>query len=119
MKYLLMIYEREAAWAGLSEAEQGAIFGEYGVYTEKLRAGGHYINGNPLQPSSTATVVKVEGGKTLTTDGPYAETKEQLGGYYLIEAADLDQALALGAEIPSARHGMAVIEVRPVLEMGE
>lgn len=118
MKYLMLIYEREAEWAGLSEAEQGVIFGEYMAYTDKLRANGHYLNGNPLQPSATATVVRVADGKVLTTDGPYAETKEQLGGYYLIEAADLDQALALAAEIPSARHGMALIEVRPVLEIG-
>ncbi|HEX4952493.1 MAG TPA: YciI family protein [Thermoanaerobaculia bacterium] len=117
MRYLLMIYEREAEWAGMSEAEQGEIFGEYMAFTERLKAGGHYLGGNPLQPSSTATVVRVEGGKTLATDGPYAETREQLGGYYLVEAADLDQALSFAADIPSARHGMASIEVRPILEI--
>ncbi len=117
MRYLLMIYEREAEWAGMSEAQQGEIFGEYMAFTAKLKAGGSYLGGNPLQPSSTATVVRVEAGKTLTTDGPYAETREQLGGYYLVEAADLDQALSFAAEIPSARHGVAVIEVRPILEI--
>jgi hypothetical protein len=117
MRYLLMIYEREAAWAGLGEEEQGRIFGEYGAYTERLKAGGHLLGGEALQPSSTATMVRVRDGQVTTTDGPYAETKEQLGGFYLIAAVDLDQALALAAEIPSARHGMADIEVRPVLDV--
>ncbi len=115
MKYLLLIYENEAAWEQLSPEEQGAIFGEYGAYSESLEAAGKYLHGEPLQPTATASTVRVRDGRTLVTDGPFAETKEQLGGFYLVEAADLDDALALAARIPTARMGS--IEVRPVLEI--
>jgi hypothetical protein len=112
MKYLLLIYENEALSAGLSEAEQGKVFAEYKEYTADIRKSGHHLGGNALQPVSTATTVQVRNGKTVTTDGPFAETREQLGGFYLVEAKDLDEALALAKRIPAARTGS--IEVRPI-----
>lgn len=115
MKYLLMIYENEQAWAGLSEAEAGAIFGEYMRFTEDLRVAGKLLGGEPLQPTSTASTVRVRDGKTSVTDGPFAETKEQLGGFYLVEASDLDDALAIAGRIPGARFG--AVEVRPVMAL--
>jgi hypothetical protein len=114
MEYLLLIYDNEANWAGMSEAEQGKMMGEYRAFTEDLAKSGNYKAGEALQPISTATTVRSRAGKVLTTDGPFAETKEQLGGFYLIEAKDLDEALALAARIPSARMGS--IEVRPILK---
>jgi hypothetical protein len=113
MKYLLLIYGNEASWASLSEAEQGKIFEEYMQYTSDIKKKGNYIGGQALQPVSTATTVRVKNGKTLTTDGPFAETREQLGGYYLVEAKDLDEAVALAAGIPDARTGS--VEVRPIM----
>jgi len=115
MQYLLMIYEDEKGWAKMSEAERGRIFGEYRKLTEDIQKSGQYLGGNPLQPTSTATTVRVRNGKQLTTDGPFAETKEQLGGYYLIEAKNLDEAIAVAARIPSARYGS--IEVRPIMKV--
>ena len=113
MKYLPLIYGNETNWAGVSEAEQGKIFQEYMDYTSHILKSGNYIAGEALQPTATATTVRVKNGKTLTTDGPFAETREQLGGFYLVEAKDLDEAISLGARIPSARMGS--IEVRPIL----
>ena len=112
MQYLLLIYENEAIGNDMSPAQKGAFFGEYGEYTRAIKASGQFKAGDALQPVSKATTVRVRDGKTLVTDGPFAETREQLGGYYLVEAADLDEALALAARIPSARHGS--IEVRPI-----
>ena len=111
MKYLLLIYENEASFAGLSEADQGKIFEEYMDYSRRIRKSGNYVGGEALQPVATATTVRVKGGKTVTTDGPFAETREQLGGYYLVEAKDLDEAIELAAGIPGSRTGS--IEVRP------
>ena len=116
MEYLLLIYDRESNWSEMSEAERGQMMQDYGAFTESIRGSGHYKGGNPLQPIATATTVRVREGKTMTTDGPFAETREQLGGYYLIDAKDLDDALAVAARIPSARIGS--IEVRPILKMG-
>ncbi len=113
MKYLLLIYENEAAFAGLPEAEQGRIFEEYMTYTRNIKKSGNYIGGEALQPISDATTVRVKNGKTVTTDGPFAETREQLGGYYLVEAKDLDEAIKLAAGIPASRTGS--IEVRPIM----
>jgi hypothetical protein len=113
MKYLLLIYENEAAFAGIPEAEQGKIFEEYMTYTKGIKKGGQYIGGEALEPVSTATTVRVKNGKTVTTDGPFAETKEQLGGYYLVEAKNLDEAIRLAAGIPASRSGS--IEVRPIM----
>jgi hypothetical protein len=113
MQYLLLIYGNEADWANLSEAEQGQIFGDYMTYTAQIQQSGNYIGGEALEPVASATTVRVKNGKTLTTDGPFAETREQLGGYYLVEAKDLDEAISLAARIPGARQGS--IEVRPIM----
>lgn len=114
MKYMLLIYHEEKAWDGFNEQEQQNIYAEYGKFTQEIMASGHHLGGSELHPSSTATSVTVRDGKQLATDGPFAETKEQLGGYYLIEAGDLDEAIGIAARIPSARVG--TIEVRPVAE---
>lgn len=114
MKYMLLIHTNAGpgGFETLSEAEQQAISGEY---MEISRAPG-IVGGDQLQPANTATTVRVQDGRTLTTDGPFADTKEELGGYYLFEAGDLDAAIELAARIPAARMGGAV-EVRPVVEM--
>jgi hypothetical protein len=111
MEYLLLIYEGEKRWEGLSKGELDKEMGEYGAFGQEFA--GTIKGGNALQPTSTATTVRVRDGKRLTTDGPFAETKEQLGGYYLIEAPDLDAAIAVAAKIPGARSGS--IEVRPIM----
>jgi hypothetical protein len=113
VQYLLLIYESEAAWAKASEAERGKIFQEYMTYTKGIRQSGHYVAGQALQPVATATTVRVKDGKTLTTDGPFAETREQLGGFYMVEAKDLDEAIKLATGIPAVRTGC--IEVRPIM----
>jgi hypothetical protein len=113
MQYLLLIHDDESQWGAMSEDERNAVYGEYGQYTEELQSRGILVGANQLQPSSTATVIRVEDGKTLTTDGPFAETKEILGGYYLIDVESLDEALEWAAKIPSARYGH--IEVRPIV----
>lgn len=114
MEYLLLIYDNEASWTQRSESDNGKMMAEYHAFTESIAKAGQYKAGEALQPTSTATTVRVRNGKTLTTDGPFAETREQLGGFYLVEAKDLDEALALAARIPSARDGS--IEVRPILK---
>ena len=114
MKYMLLIYHDEQAWDGLTEAERQRIYGEYRQFTEQIKASGQHLAGTQLQPISAATSVRMRDADRLVTDGPFAETKEQLGGYYLIDAKDLDEALAVAARIPSARTG--TIEVRPVQE---
>ena len=113
MQYLLLIYEEEKAWNALSEAERGKIYGEYMSFTNDIKQSGHWKGGNPLQPIHTATTVRVRDGKVSTTDGPFAATREQLGGYYLVEAKDLDEATRLAARVPGAKLGS--IEVRPVM----
>jgi hypothetical protein len=113
VQYMLLIYDEERTVQDMSEEERNAFMGEYFTYTQELRDAGAYIAGDALQPTATATTLSVRDGKTLTTDGPFAETKEQLGGYYLIEAESLDSALEWAAKIPSARIGK--IEVRPVV----
>ena len=113
MRYLLLIYETEGNWARMSEAEQGKTYQEYMDFTARIKKSGHHLAGEPLQPTSTATTVRVKNGKTLTTDGPFAETREQLGGFYMVEAKDLDEATAMAAQIPAARTGS--IEVRPIM----
>jgi hypothetical protein len=116
MQYLLLIYEDEKVWTEMSEAERTKIFMEYRAFTDDIKKTGQWQGGAPLQPTHTATTVRVRSGKAATTDGPFAETREQLGGFYLVEAKDLDEATALAARIPSARHGS--IEVRPVMPFG-
>jgi len=115
MEYLLMIYSDEKAEARMSESERGKLHAEYVPFTKDIQASGHMKGGNALQPTSTATTVRVREGKTLTTHGPFAETREQLGGYYLIEAKDLDEATRIAARIPSARTGS--IEIRPIMNV--
>jgi hypothetical protein len=114
MKYMLLIYASNdnSAFAGLSEDEQSAVSGEYYAISGSPGVEG----GAQLQPAGTATTVRVQDGSTLTTDGPFVETKEELGGYYLLDAPDLDAAIELAARIPAARFGGA-IEVRPLVEM--
>ena len=113
MKYLCLIYDEEKKMAGMSKSEGDAFMGEYGAYTESVKASGHYLGGNPLQPVHTATTIRNRNGKVSTTDGPFAETKEQLGGYYLIEAKDLNEAIQVASRIPSVKTGS--IEVRPIM----
>lgn len=113
MQYLLMIYQSEAEAGKIEAATSQKIIEEYGAFTQSIIQSGNFKAGDALQPTSTATTVRVRNGKTLTTDGPFAETLEQLGGYYLIEAKDLDAALAIAARIPDARYGS--IEVRPIM----
>ena len=112
MQYLLMIYQNEAEYGKIDEATSKKMLEEYGAFTQSIIQSGNFKGGDRLQPATTATTVRVRDGKTLTTDGPFAETREQLGGYYLIEAKDLDAALAIAARIPGARFGS--IEVRPI-----
>jgi hypothetical protein len=114
MQYLCLIYEDEKAWQTMPPAESEKILGEYHAYTEAIGKSGHLVGGNALQPTHTATTVRVRQGKVATTDGPFAETKEQLGGYYLVQARDLNEAIQLAARIPGARFGS--VEVRPVME---
>jgi hypothetical protein len=117
MRYMLLIYDNETTWARMSEPEHRAMFQQYRTFSDSLRDSGAFLAGAPLQPTTTATTVRLEQGKTISTDGPYAETKEQLGGYYLIEAKNLDDAIAIAARIPSVQIGGS-IEVRPVMEVG-
>jgi len=114
MKYLLLIYHDEQRWSELGESERQQIYGEYRKLREELQSRGQFLNGSQLQPVTTATSIRVRDGKELVTDGPFAETHEQLGGYFLIEARNLDEANAIAAKIPSARMG--TIEVRPLVE---
>jgi hypothetical protein len=114
MKYLCLIYDNEKEWQKFPKDVQDKYMGEYTAFGDSIKKSGQYIGANQLQPTSTATVVRARNGKVSTTDGPYAETKEQLGGYYLIEAKDLNDAIKVAARIPSARVGS--IEVRPIVE---
>lgn len=115
MKYMLLIYHEEQAWKSRSENEKQQIYGEYRQLIQQLTSNGQYLAGNELQSTTTATSIRVRDDKQLVTDGPFAETHEQLGGYFLIEAKNLDEASSIAARIPSARVG--TIEVRPVNEM--
>ena len=118
MKYMLMIYSNEKAWQKLPKAEHGRIYQEYMAYTDEMRRTGVYLAGDALQPSSTATTVRIQGGKSIHVDGPFAETKEQLGGYYIVECKDLDEALAWAAKVPEVVHALGSTEVRPVMVFG-
>jgi hypothetical protein len=113
MKYLCLIYEDEKIIGGMSKPEMDSIMNEYWAFGEGIQKSGHYVDGNALQPVQAATTVRVRNGKVATTDGPFAETKEQLGGYYMVEAKDLNDAIQVASKIPSARHGS--IEVRPLM----
>jgi hypothetical protein len=113
MKYALLIYTAPGSWEALNEDEQNAVHGEYMALTDAPGM----VGGEQLQPAETATTVRVNQGQALTTDGPFADTKEIFAGYYLLEAADLDAAVGVAAKIPAARMGGSV-EVRPIVEMG-
>ena len=115
MRYMLLIYESEANLQKMTEEDGHRVMGEYMAFTDDIRRSGQYVAGAPLQPTPAATTVRVTNGKTLTTDGPFAETREQLGGYYLVEAKDLNEAISLAARIPAARTGS--IEIRPIMEI--
>ena len=113
MKYMLLIYHDEQDWKSKSEDERREIYGEYRQLIEDLRSRGQYLAGDELDLAATATSVRVREGKQLVTDGPFAETREQVGGFFLVEAKDQREASSIAARIPSARMG--VIEVRPVV----
>ena len=113
MQYMLLIYDEEKKLEAMSPEESQAFMGDYMKFSASIAASGELRAGDALKPTTTATSVRVRDGATLLTDGPFAETREQLGGYYLIEAPDLDRAIAIAAQIPSARLG--TIEVRPVV----
>lgn len=114
MRYILLIYTDEAKEAQWTEEEGQAVMADYYAFTNEVRERDLYQTGDALQPTSTATTVSVRNGKTLTTDGPFAETKEQLGGFYILDCKDLDEAIEMAAKIPGAKEGR--IEVRPILE---
>jgi len=112
MKYMLLVYLDEQS---LSESEREECYVKSAELAREIQSSGNYLDASPLHPSSTATSVRIREGKRLITDGPFAETREQLGGYYLIEAKNLDEAIAIAERIPPARFG--TIEIRPVLEI--
>ena len=112
MEYMILIYNDERAWATVEEAKLKAMYAEYGTYTQGLIKAGVMRGGSELKPVATATTLRVRGGKVLSTDGPFAETKEQLGGYYLIDVPNLDEALKLAAKCPGTKTG--AVEVRPL-----
>ena len=112
MRYLLLIYTDEQTW---TDAERQHCYAESTKLAHQLQRNGQFLAASPLQPVSTATSIQVRDGKRLVTDGPFAETREQLGGYYLVKAKDLDEAIAIAASIPAARKG--TVEIRPVVEI--
>ncbi len=114
MRYLCLIYDDEKARWGWSRERLAAMREDYFAFTDEIKDSGHYVGGNALQPTSAATTVRVREGKLSATDGPFVETREQLGGYYLIEAKDLNDAIQVAARIPGAQWGG--VEVRPILE---
>ncbi len=116
MRYMLLIYDDEQQWAAMGPEENEKVMQAYSAYHGEVNEAGVFRSGEPLQASSAATTVRVRDGQTLTTDGPFAETKEQLGGFYLLDCENLDEAIRWAAKIPSSALG--AIEVRPIMEMG-
>lgn len=114
MRYLCLIYDDEQTMSAMPKGEADAFMDEYFAFTENVRESGHFVAGEALQPVQTATTLRQRSGRLATIDGPFAETKEQLGGFYLIEARDLNEALQVAARIPSVRTGS--VEVRPVVD---
>jgi hypothetical protein len=114
MKYMLLIYHDERVWNDVREPDRQQLYAEYRRLRDQLQSRGQFVSGSQLQPTTTATSIRVRDGEELVTDGPFAETHEQLGGYFLIEAKDLDQAIAIAKRIPSTRMG--TVEVRPLAE---
>ena len=117
MRYLCLLYGDESRWEKVTKAEMDALYEEYVALTDDIKRSGHHLAADPLYPTKSATTVRVRNGRVSATDGPFAETKEQLGGYFLIEARDLNEAIQIAARIPAARTGC--VEVRPIWEMGE
>ena len=117
MKYLCLIYDDEKKISERPKTDSDAFMGEYFAFTNDIKQSGQYVAGEALHPVSTATTVRIRNGKVSTTDGPFAETKEQLGGFYLVEAKDLNEAIHVASRIPSARYGS--IEVRPVVDFSQ
>ena len=115
MKYLLLIYDEERIWSKMSEAERKKLMGEFMQFTDGIRESGHYKTGSQLQQTPAAKSVQVREGKRLVTDGPFAETREQLGGYILIEAKSMEEAVDIAARVPSSKFG--TVEIRPLVEM--
>jgi hypothetical protein len=117
MKYLCLIYDDETRWDRMSREDATAGFGAYRTFTDGIQSSGQYVNGNALKPTSTATTVRMRNGSVSATDGPYAETKEQLGGYYLVDAKDIAEAVAIAGRIPVGDNG--AVEVRAILPRPE
>ena len=115
MRYLCLIYRSDREVASLSKEELETMMHDYSRFTDEIVGSGHHLGGEALQPVETATTVRVRNGRVSTTDGPFAETKEQLGGFYMIEARDLNEAIQIAARIPGARNGS--VEVRPIREL--
>jgi hypothetical protein len=118
VKYMLLIYSEPNAYASLSKEENDALFGEYFTFTQKIQESGEFVAGDPLQGIETATTVRTRDNKRALTDGPFAETKEVLGGYYIVDVKDLDRALELAEQIPGVRRELESIEVRPIMPVG-
>ncbi len=116
MRYMMLIYTDETAESRRTAAQNEAVMAEYGSFTNEVRQRGSFLNGDALQPTTTATTVRTRGGKAVALDGPFAETKEQLGGFYILDCQDLDEAIELAAKIPAAKVGS--VEIRPILEFG-
>ena len=114
MRYMLLIHSDETIYSRMSEAENARLMADFGTFTQALKDAGAFVTADRLRPTTTATTVRLRDGAMLTTDGPFAETKEQLGGFYLIDVENLDDAIAWAAKVPSAKHGS--IEVRPIWE---
>jgi hypothetical protein len=117
MKYALLIYAAEKDWAGKSKDDQARTYNEYMAYTVELKKSGKMLSCEPLDPTYTATTIRVRNGKTIPTDGPFADTKEQLGGLYVVDVKDLNEAIAWASKIPDARTGS--IEIRPLMNVPE
>ena len=117
MKYLCLIYDDEKKLAAMGKQDMDAMMGNYASFTQSIKGSGHYLGGEALQPITSATTIRERNGKMSTTDGPFAETKEQLGGFYLIDASDLNDALRVASRIPSVKTGS--IEVRPIMDFSK
>ena len=117
MKYMLLIYSDGQGYAAASEADRAALTGDYFAFTKAIVDSKEHVAGDPLQGVDTATTVRLRNGEVLATDGPFTETKEILGGYYLVDVADIDRAIELAAQLPGARRGWDSIEVRPLMEL--
>ena len=117
MKYMLLIYTDPTAWAAANDDDGAALMGEYYAFTKAIVDSKEHVAGDPLQGIETATTIRVRNGEVLATDGPFTETKEVLGGYYIVDVPDLDRATELAAQLPGARRGFDSIEVRPLMEL--